>query len=150
MDLFLNSFICMIATIGFCVLFNEKKKNIPPAAVNAGLSWFTFALLDKLNVNTIFALFIASIVMSIYAEIMARRLKTPAAPFLVCGMIPLVPGGGMYYTMYESVLGNTSKSMMMGFNTMAQAFSIALGIFMVYSIFRLIARFKMIKINFKK
>ena len=36
---------------------------------------------------------------SALAELLARLLKAPATIFLVIGIIPLVPGGGLYYTM---------------------------------------------------
>ncbi|MBQ1965266.1 MAG: threonine/serine exporter family protein, partial [Clostridia bacterium] len=37
--------------------------------------------------------------MSVYAGIMARVLKTPATTFITTSLIPLIPGGSLYYTM---------------------------------------------------
>lgn len=36
---------------------------------------------------------------------MARFVKAPATPILACSIIPLVPGGKLYYTTYYLVIG---------------------------------------------
>lgn len=43
--------------------------------------------------------FFAAIAVTIYAEIFARIKKTPTSTFLIVPMIPLIPGGVLYYTM---------------------------------------------------
>ena len=69
---------------------------------------------------------------------MARIFKTPVTTFVVCALIPLVPGSGMYYTMREAVAGNISKSLELGLNTLASAGTLALGVLFVSTITRLI------------
>ena len=49
--------------------------------------------------------FIVALILSVYAEIMARVTKAPATPILACSIIPLVPGGKLYYTTYYFVMG---------------------------------------------
>ena len=44
-----------------------------------------------------------------YAEVMARLTKAPATPILACSIIPLVPGGKLYYTTYYFVVGETEN-----------------------------------------
>jgi len=80
----------------------------------------------------------ASIIIGIYSEIMARILKSPVTTFAVCAMIPLVPGNGMYYTMYESVNGNAAKALSTGVQTMASAGAIAVGVLLVSSVTKII------------
>ena len=55
---------------------------------------------------------------------------------LICALIPLVPGGHMYYTMLEVVKGNTDLAMYKAIDTCAQACSIAIGFILVSSIVR--------------
>ena len=52
---------------------------------------------------------ISTIVVSAYAEVMARVFKAPVTGFLTIGILPLVPGGGIYYTMEYCVSGQTSQ-----------------------------------------
>lgn len=135
------------ASLGFEIVFNVNQKDLTIGALTGGISWGIFLIATRVfGLNSIFSLFIASTIMSLFSEIMARKVKSPATPFIVCGMIPLVPGGGMYHTMYESVKGNTNASIQKGFNTIAEALTIAIGIVFVYSIFRLIKIHKMRKI----
>lgn len=128
----------LIATLGFGIIFNIKGKNLVFATFGGGLSWLVYKLALTHTSSDILALFISSISFSIYSEICARILKTPVTTIVVCALIPLVPGGGMYYTMYEAVTGNVIKGLELGLNTLASAGALALGIIFVSTITRLI------------
>jgi uncharacterized membrane protein YjjB (DUF3815 family) len=56
---------------------------------------------------------------------MARIIKAPVTIFLICSIIPLVPGSGMYYTMLECVKGSINNALNQGFETLSNAMSIA-------------------------
>lgn len=62
--------------------------------------------------------FIATVVISVYSEIMARVCKVPVTLFLTTAVLPLVPGGGMYYTMEYCVRGETSLFAETGLHTL--------------------------------
>jgi len=47
---------------------------------------------------------------------------------MIASIIPLVPGGGMYYTMLASLEGNTFRSVELGLSTIMTAFAIAAGL----------------------
>ena len=91
-----------------------------------------------MGLSEISSLLISSIIFSIYSEVLARIFKTPVTTFVVCALIPLVPGSGMYYTMREAISGNISKSLELGLNTIASAGTLALGVLFVSTITRLI------------
>ncbi|WBW99562.1 threonine/serine exporter family protein [Oceanirhabdus sp. W0125-5] len=128
----------VIASLGFGIHFNIKRNHLFIASLSGGVSWLIYSILLSLNFNNTFAIFMGSAIMSLYSEIMARKAKTPATAFIVCGMIPLVPGGGMYYTVYEYVNHNYDKALSTGINTLSSAVTIAIGIVFIYSIFRMI------------
>ncbi len=73
---------------------------------------------------------------------MARIEKTPVTLMVICAMIPLVPGGGMYYTMQKVIEGDVSGALNTGFTTLSVAGAIALGMVMVSSMTRLIYKFR--------
>lgn len=132
---------CLFAffsTLGFGILFNIKGKKLFYAGLGGGLSWFISLYCESLGLDTTSSFFIASIIFSIYSEIMARLLKTPVTTLIICSLIPLVPGGGMYYTMYEAINGNIMESIELGLNTIANAGSLALGIIFVSTFTRLL------------
>jgi uncharacterized membrane protein YjjB (DUF3815 family) len=136
------SFYAAIATFCFCVLFNITGKKMFVASFGGGLGWFIYLLLQHLNASTSTSLFFASIALGIFSEIMARLLKTPVTSFVVPALIPLVPGGGMYYTMLETVQGNINSSLEIGLETISNAGALAVGLVFVSSITLIINHLK--------
>lgn len=132
------TFFSFIATLGFGIIFNIRGKKLFFAALGGGISWFFYSLSLEFKFSTISALFISSIIFSTYSEILARVLKTPVTTFVICALIPLVPGGGMYYTMLEVVNGDINKALELGINTIANAGTLALGVIFVSTITKLI------------
>ena len=49
--------------------------------------------------NEYLGFFVVAILITIYSEIWARILKTPATTILMPTVIPLIPGGSLYYAM---------------------------------------------------
>ncbi|MCE5221823.1 MAG: threonine/serine exporter family protein [Clostridium sp.] len=137
--------VALIASFGFGIIFNIKGMNLIFAAIGGGLSWFCYLYLNNYGISTILSLFISSIIFSIYSEICARYLKTPVTTLVVCALIPLVPGAGMYYTMHETILGNVSGAVELGLNTLASAGALALGVIFVSTITRQVVNLKMVK-----
>lgn len=134
----LNSVYAAIAAFAFAVLYHIKGKIMFFSALGGGLGWFVYLLLINYKNSITISLFAASIAVSVYAEVMARLLKHPVTVFILCGIIPLVPGNGMYYTMYETISGDLTKASTWGFQTLMSAGSIAIAIVFVSSITKLI------------
>lgn len=133
-----SSIYAFIATVGFGVLFNIRGKNLFIASLGAGISWFCYLATMKLSTSTFLAYFLASITAGVFSEVMARMLKTPATTFVICGIIPLVPGSGMYYSMYEIIKGNTTNALNLSLETLSIAGAIALGILFATSMIKII------------
>ena len=138
----LNCLYAFLSSLGFGVLFNIRDKNLIIASVGGALGWFTYLLSRKLQPSEIFSLFLAAMVVSIYSEIMARIFKTPVTIFIICGIIPLVPGGLMYFATLEAVKGNLEISMSKGIQTLFSAGAIAIGIVFVSSISTIFKKIK--------
>ena len=136
-----------VASFAFGILFNTRGKKLIFAAICGALGWFVYKFSLLLGYTDITSLFLASISLSIYSEIFARVLKTPVTTFVIAALIPLVPGGGMYYTMVEAISGNIMKSLETGIKTMASAGALALGIVLVSTITKTIT---IIRINKSK
>lgn len=133
----IQSIFAFFASLGFGILFNIKGKKLFYAGLGGGISWFVSLLCESFGLNIKFSFFISSIIFSLYSEIMARVLKTPVTTLIICALIPLVPGGGMYYTMYEAINGNILESIELGLNTISSAGSLALGVLFISTLTRL-------------
>lgn len=115
-------------TFSFGLIFNLRGKNLMYASLGGLLAWVTYLVSKAAGAEEVMAYFIASVGISFYAEIMAIERKTPVTVFIMLGMIPLVPGGGIFYTMQGLITKNYEMFLQKGFITFASAGAIALGI----------------------
>ena len=118
----------MVGTVGFSILFKSDKKRIFCNAVGGALTCLLYVVscyyFDKIFLQNFFpALFV-----TVYAEIMARLVKAPATPILACSVIPLVPGGKLYYTTYYFVTGDAENFDITLSETLQIAAGLAVGI----------------------
>ena len=135
-DMILPCIYAFFASFGFSYVFNLRGKNMFYAALGGGLSWFVYLLCRPLQ-NDIVQFFIATVVITIYSEVMARIHKVPVTGYLLIALLPMVPGGGIYYTMEYCIAGNTQMFLETGLHTLGIAGALALGILLVSSLNRL-------------
>ena len=88
--------------------------------------------------SAIGANFIGALVVAVIAEMLARRQKAPAVIFSLMGIVPLVPGAGLYRTMLALVLKDYADAMSIGVETMLVAAGIALAIATVTVLARIV------------
>lgn len=125
-----------LASLCFGVMFQVRGKNLTCAAVAGGVAWFVYLLVGHMTQTELAAYFLATVVTTIYAEVFARILRTPTIVFLAVGILPLVPGGGIYRTMLLSIRGTPSEALAACINTIQIAGAIAVGVVIVSSIVR--------------
>ena len=123
--------------LGFCFIFQLRGIACCLwASLGGSLGWTVYLLFNGLP-QDILRYFIATLAVAAYAEILARLTKKPAACYLVISILPLVPGGGIYYTMKYCLEGRTALFIQTGFHTLAIAGTLAIGILFVASTVRL-------------
>ena len=106
------------------------------ASLGGALGWFVYLLCSPVQ-NDILQFFLGTVALSIYSEIMARVEKTPVTGYLLVALLPMVPGGGIYYTMEYCIIGNTDMFLETGLHTLGIAGALAMGILLVSSFVRL-------------
>jgi len=105
MELFLPCLYAFLSCVAFSVFYNVKLKWIPVTCLGGALGWLVYLLLDF--PSDVPKYFVATVVIAVYSEIMARICKVPATLFLTVAFLPLVPGGGMYSTMEYCMRGES-------------------------------------------
>lgn len=125
-----------LACVPFGAVMNLRGKTLLFASLGGGIGWFFYLLCNPLH-NDIMQYFIAMIAISVYSEIMARVFKMPVTGFLLAAMLPMVPGGGIYYTMEYCVIGNNEMFIETGLHTLGIAGALAMGTLLVSSLVRL-------------
>lgn len=103
MSVTVQLFSAFFGSLGFALLFNVRGRRILPAAAGGLLSWGVYLAMRSFGCGDVLSYILASVAMSLYAEIMAHATKSPATVYLVSAAIPLVPGGMLYETMRAGV-----------------------------------------------
>lgn len=86
-----------VGTLGFCLVFNMKKKYLAIPAVGGMICWSIYLYLQSLSVGVFAATLLASMVMGLYGEILARVIKVPTTILFIPACVPMIPGGNLYY-----------------------------------------------------
>ena len=129
-----------LASYGFSMVFGLRRRFLLPAGLGGLLCWGLYLGMGTLAHSEFLSCLIASAFAVIYAEVLARSLKTPATLFVVPAILPLVPGGSLYYTMENAVHGRMEAARSFGQQTLVVALAIAAGISFVVALRELQAR----------
>ena len=86
--------------------------------------------------NEYLGFFVVAILITIYSEIWARVLKTPATTILMPTVIPLIPGGSLYYAMDAALRHDMPQFIVKGQAAIGLAIALAAGIMVVTSLRR--------------
>ena len=89
--------------IAFTLVFNIHGPGKLIAGFGGALGWLVYLLGGK----TILAGFFAAAAISLFSEIMARLRRCPVTGYQLVALLPLVPGGGIYYAMSYCLAGDT-------------------------------------------
>ena len=140
-DALLQIFTGAVGSLCFALLFNIRGKRLFFTAVGGFLSWTVFLMLNVFIKNDPLNYFFVALILSAYAEIMARILKTPTTTFIITTLIPLIPGSSLYYTMAYAFQGSGEKFLEKGIYTLELSAALALGIIFTASFTKMFLKF---------
>lgn len=126
---FVQTSMGIIGSLGFALLFGIRgTKPLGCIALGSGIGWIVYLVSVAGGHGKAFGMLASSLVIAACSEILARVIKTPVILLLVPMLIPEIPGGDLYYTMYSLVEGDTDKFASLLQLVLAEAGAIALGI----------------------
>lgn len=132
-----------LACIAFSLLFNiHGAAGMLICAGGGALGWLVYLLAAPLVHSDIIQSFFAALAISAWSEIMARLRRCPVTSYLLVALFPLVPGGGIYYTMEHAMSGETSLFLESLLHTLGLAGALAVGVLMVASLARLVTNYQ--------
>ena len=111
-------------SLGFSVMFNALPKRLPFLAVGGLLTCGTYLIFAHYLGGEFLPNLIATVVAGIYAEILARIIKAPVIVIIIPSIVPLVPGAGLYYTLFNFI----NKDYTVCVDKLFSTFMICLGI----------------------
>lgn len=122
-----------IATAAFTIVFNAPKSIILYSGFVGTAGWFVYLIFQNFTDSPVVAVFFASLVIASISRNFAVRKKMPITVFLIAGMLPLVPGAGIYNTMYE-IINKSPNASAKAVETFEIAGVIAIGIMIALSL----------------
>ena len=125
-----------VGSLGFACLFNIRGKRLLVATLGGVLSWFLFVIFSYFIPSDPINYFCVSLLVSLFAEVMARVMKTPTTTFVTTSLVPLIPGGSLYYTMAYGFHGDVNRFVSKGVATLSLAAALALGIIIASTLTR--------------
>ncbi len=128
------------ATAAFAILFYLPKKYLIHAGLTGSLGWIIYLVVNQVMEDKIPANFVATLFVALVSHILARIFRTPVTMFLIPGIIPLVPGAGMYQIVQSIIDGTVELTPFYFFQTLQMAGAIALGIFIMDTSFRIVTK----------
>lgn len=125
-----------LAVVAFCFILNTPRRHILFAGLTGAAGWTLYLVLGNRGLDTGTATFFSGCLISLCSQILARFLKTPVTIFVIPGILPLVPGAGMYHIV-DSMLRQDGQTSWYVTQTLVVSGMIALSIIVIDSLFRL-------------
>ncbi len=108
MSYFIASF---FGTIAFSIMFFVPRKYYPCCGLIGGFGWITcWIIMHPFGMSYFTGTIVASAVVVLLSRICGVELKCPATLFMLSGLFPLVPGVGIYWTVYSVITGEIVPS----------------------------------------
>ena len=122
-------------TFGFSILFGVPRKNYLQATLVGTIGWIVYLLFFNYTVfGIIGSTFAATVVLAILARIFAIIFKTPETVFLITGLFPLVPGGGIFWATFFLVSRRFQMASHSGMTALGITAAIVIGVVLVNSL----------------
>ena len=112
------------------------------AGLSGAFGWLIYLLMDRCTDSRVGIVFVSAIGVALLSHLLARLLKAPASIFLIAGILPSVPGGPIYRSVYFLMSDDPAKSNYYLIETLQIAGAIAIAIFIVDSLMKLFLKNK--------
>lgn len=123
-----------LGTIGYAVLFNVPKRFYLSCGFTGMTGWLVYHAIVSQTFSAALASFLGTMAVVFLSRVLSVRKKCPITVFLVSGILPLVPGAGIYYTVYYLVTNHLAEASRRGMESVKVAFAIVLGIVFVLAL----------------
>ena len=125
-----------VGTLGFSALFGAPRHYYIACGIVGMIGWAAYIFTNSV--------LIASLIIAVVSHICAVIQHCPVTVFLICGIIPLVPGGGLFWTLYYMITNHLRYAFEAGTDAIKVTIGIAGGIIIGAAIFdRLLKKLKM-------
>lgn len=141
MNLISGTIGCFVAIACFAVIMECPRKYIALAGVTGAVGGGVYLLSVECGLGVVMASFLSAFAITLLSHVFARVFRAPVTIFLIPGILPTVPGAGMYRIVYYMMAGERETCSYYFVQTLEIAGMIALAIFLVGTVFKMIERY---------
>ena len=133
-DFLVQCVVSFLSMVAFAVLFHAPRKEWIWCGFTGMAGWAAYWLLVQLEQGVVTASLVAAVVLALLSRILAVVRRCPMTVFIMGGIFPLVPGAGIYYTVYYFIMGQEELCLAKGVETLKIATAIAIGVVLVLAL----------------
>ncbi len=121
-----------IGTMAFAVLFGVPRRYYLDCGFCGMVGWLLYLILVRhTGLSVPIVVFFATALVAFTAMVQAIVRKCPITVYLICGIFPLVPGAGIFWTTYNVVSEQLGAALHSGITALKVTVAIAFGIILV-------------------
>jgi uncharacterized membrane protein YjjB (DUF3815 family) len=100
-----------IAILGFSIRNNIRGWKLVFTSLGGAISWGAYLMFLQWSSSLLLSIFLSTLLVCLYSEFVGRAFRMPVSVFVICSIIPLVPGSGLFYAMKAYIDGNITEAM---------------------------------------
>lgn len=127
-----------LATFGFTIIFRVPKSDIFVCSLIGALGWVTYQFSFDYGFTPIMACFLGACIVALLSDISSKTFKDAATIFIIPGIMPLVPGAGMYRMMLALIRNDMTEFATEATQTLMAAGAIAVGLLVMGSLLKIL------------
>ena len=137
-NLVLQFIYAALATLGFALIFRVPTIKLPICALIGALGWMGYQLSIFDGFTSVMACFAGACVVALLSDIFSKLMKEAATIFIIPGIMPLVPGAGMYRMMLCLIHNDIDGFAVEATQTLLAAGAIAVGLLVMGSLLKIL------------
>ena len=141
-EMILQMMMAVVGSLGFAIFFNTRGRKLILIAGGRALRTCVYVFVLYKTQDRVVSTLAGALVSAAIAEAMARMMKTPVIILLVPIVIPLVPGGDLYYSMRYFIMGDSDQFSISFQFMLKEAAAIAGGMILVSFMVQLVLKSK--------
>lgn len=122
------------ATFAFALIFDVPKKELIFCGIIGAVGQTVYFIMKNNGTDILLQFSIPAVIVTLLSRLLSNRRCMPVTIYLICGMIPLVPGAGIYYTIYYIISQDNYQSAIYGIDTFKSAVAISVAIIVIFSL----------------
>lgn len=123
--------LALFATLGFAIIFRVPIKDIPICIVVGALGWITYLLSVQYMSSPVMGCFFGACIVGLCSTLASYIFKDASTIFIIPGILCLVPGARIFYTMEALLKSDISRMAQVGVETLVMAGAIAMGLLVI-------------------